>query len=64
MAYKICYDLIGANVICRVMTHPEEQMKKLGFRIIEAIPCPIADSWLFTVENLVEPLEPYLKVIE
>lgn len=44
--------------------HPQEQMRKLGYKVIGAVPQSMYDSWWFTVEDFIEPLPPYLSKIE
>lgn len=56
---KLRYDVDSAPGV-----NPIKQMEKLGYKIIEAIPQTIAGQWWFTVEELVEPLPPYLEVME
>lgn len=36
--YQLSYDLITAGMECDIHEHPQEQMKKLGYKIIDAIP--------------------------
>lgn len=43
-----------------VNEHPQLQMKKLGYNVIGSVPQSLYDSWWFTVEEFIEPLEPYL----
>lgn len=44
--------------------HPQEQMKKLGYKVIASVPQSVADCWWFTVEDFIEPLPKYLAKIE
>lgn len=61
---QLSYDLITAGMECDIHEHPQEQMKKLGYTIIDAIPQSIADCWWFTVDKFIEPLPPYLRKIK
>ena len=56
---QLYYDVIGADE-CGVKLHPQEQMKKLGYELIDSIPHMIADCWWFTVDRFIEPLPEYL----
>ena len=56
---QLYYDVIGAYE-CGVKLHPQEQMKKLGYELIDSIPQMIADCWWFTVDRFIEPLPEYL----
>lgn len=44
--------------------HPQILMKKLGYNILKSEPIPIADCWIFEVEELILPLPEYLKLLE
>lgn len=44
------YDLIQAYEE-GVRLHPQDQMKKLGYKIIKSEPVPIGDCWWFRVKN-------------
>lgn len=57
---KYRYDIICADMICGVKEHPQKQMKKLGFNIVESEPIPIADCWIFGVSNDIENVPKYL----
>lgn len=57
------YDLIGADLNFGVKEHPQIQMKKLGFNVVKAEPVPIADCWIFIVENDIKNVPEYLKDI-
>ncbi|GAA6313814.1 hypothetical protein F290043J8_18400 [Mediterraneibacter gnavus] len=57
---KYRYDIICADMICGVKEHPQKQMKKLGFNIVESEPIPIADCWIFGVNNDIENVPEYL----
>lgn len=54
------YDIIGADLDAGVREHPQAQMKKLGYKLIKSEPVPIADCWLFRVENEIENTPSYL----
>lgn len=56
--YRYC--LYTATIIEGVKEHPQEQMEKLGYKVIKAEPVPIADSWFFRVENEIENTPNYL----
>ena len=60
---QLRYDLIGADE-CGVRIHPQEQMKYLGYKLIDSIPQSIADCWWFTVDRFIEPLPEYLHKIK
>lgn len=57
---KYRYDIICADLVYGVKEHPEKQMKKLGFNVIESEPIPIADCWIFEVSNDIENVPEYL----
>lgn len=44
--------------------HPVAQMEKLGYKIIAGVPQSIGEQWWFTVEEIIEPLPPYLERME
>lgn len=54
------YDLIGAGLDFGVREHPQIQMKKLGFNVVKSEPVPIADCWIFRVDNDIEDIPKYL----
>lgn len=60
---QLLYDVIGACVLCNVHEHPQTQMKNLGYKVIGSVPQSFSDSWWFTVEEFIEPLEPYLEKV-
>lgn len=65
MSVNLRYDLIGATIKHNIKKHPQLQMVEvLGYGVIASIPCPIADCWIFTVEEIIEPLPGYLEIIE
>lgn len=43
-----------------VREHPQKQMKKLGFNVVKSEPIPIADCWIFEVDNDIENIPEYL----
>ena len=47
-----------------ITNHPVKQMNELGYNIIAVVPQTIADQWWFSVDELIEPLPPYLEVME
>lgn len=57
------YDLIKAYLEFSIKEHPQKQMKNLGFNVIKAEPVPIADCWIFIVENDIKNVPEYLKDI-
>ena len=59
------YEILGAHYNYGIETHPHEQMIKLGFHVIKGEPVPIADCWIFRVdnENEIENIPGYLKEI-
>ena len=60
---QLRYDVIEAHY-CGVKLHPQEQMKSLGYELIDSIPQSIADCWWFTVDRFIEPLPKYLHKIK
>lgn len=60
---QLFYDFITADFDCGVSEHPIEQMKLLGYEIIDYDPAPTADGWVFTVDKFIEPLPKYLRKI-
>lgn len=54
------YDIIGAELNCGVKDHPQKVMKDLGFKVVKCEPVPIADCWLFKVENEIDEVPSYL----
>lgn len=61
--YQLRYDMITADY-CGIKKHPQEQMKLLGYKLIDSIPQSIADCWWFTVDKFIEPLPEYLHKIK
>ena len=57
------YDIIGADLDYGIKEHPQKQMEKLGFKVVKAEPVPIADCWIFGVENDIEDVPKYLRRI-
>lgn len=43
--------------------HPQKQMQKLGYKVIDCVPQSLYDCWWFTVESIIEPLPEYLTEI-
>lgn len=62
MSKILRYDLIGADM-CGVKGHPQEVMYQLGYECTDSEPVPIADCWLFTVDEVIEPLPEYLQIV-
>lgn len=60
---QIRFDLIGYSANGGKY-NPVKQMRELGFEIVACVPQTIADQWWFTVENLIDPLPPYLAEME
>ena len=60
---KYRYDLIGADLDYGVKEHPQKQMKKIGFNVVKSEPIPIADCWIFEVDNDIENIPGYLEEI-
>lgn len=56
--YRYC--LVTADLDFSIKNHPQEQMKKLGFNVIQSEPVPIADCWWFRTENSIKPLPDYI----
>jgi hypothetical protein len=56
---QLHYDLRGAYEY-GVKIHPQEQMQKLGYKVIGSVPQSIGDCWWFTVEEFVGSFPPYL----
>ena len=61
---QLRYCLLTAMLDCGISEHPERQMRKLGYKILDAVPQSIGDQWWFTVEEYNEPLPPYLEKME
>lgn len=57
---KYRYDLICAGLNYGIKEHPQKQMKKLGFNVVESEPIPIADCWIFEVNNDIDNIPEYL----
>ena len=57
---QLRYCLTTASLDCGIDTHPQLQMKKLGYNVIDCLPKTSSDCWWFTVEDFIEPLPPYL----
>lgn len=57
---KYRYDLICAGLDYGIKEHPQKQMKKLGFNVVESEPIPIADCWIFEVNNDIDNIPEYL----
>lgn len=64
MSVCVRYDLIGAGLKYGVKEHPQIDMKNMGYKVTNCEPIPIADCWVFEVEELIKPLAPYLHVIK
>ena len=54
------YDMIGAFLEHNIQMHPQEDMKRLGFKLLKSEPVSIADCWWFRVENEIENVPDYL----
>lgn len=57
LKYKMPHGTRQVRYLCMtahyagIKNHPEIQMKKLGFKLIAAVPQTICDEWWFTVED-------------
>ena len=60
---QLRYDVIQGYE-CGISEHPQEQMRLLGYKLLDSVPQIIADCWLFTVDRFIEPLPPYLSKIK
>lgn len=56
------YDVLGA-MFSNVVLHPQDDMKQLGFTVVRSEPVPIADCWIFRVEDYDFPIPDYIKEI-
>ena len=45
---------------CGITEHPQEQMEKLGYKVIKAEPQTLGECWFFWVEDYIEPMPGYL----
>lgn len=62
MYNQLFYDLITADDM-GIHKHPQEQMKILGYEVLDAVPQSLYDGWWFTVKEFIEPLPKYLSKI-
>lgn len=54
------YDMIGADLDYGIKLHPQEDMMRLGYKLVKSEPVPIADCWWFRTENEIENTPGYL----
>lgn len=59
---KIKYDIDKAEQ-AGVKVHPQMDMWEMGYVLRKAVPDPATNSWLFEVEEVIEPLPEYMKEI-
>lgn len=57
---QLNYDMWSAAVQHGIKLHPQEQMRKLGFKVIHCVPQSMADCWWFTVKEFDFELPAYL----
>jgi hypothetical protein len=57
---QLHYDLISAGLLHGITEHPQRQMIKLGYKVIDSEPLLIVDKWWFKVEEIIHPLPGYL----
>ena len=57
------YDLISAIIEHNINDHPQRVMKNLGFHVLKAEPCPIADCWFFRASGDNAELPAFLDVL-
>lgn len=54
------YDVIGADLDYGVKKHPISDIMNIGFNIIKAEPCMLADCWWFRSDTDVKEIPPYI----
>lgn len=55
------YDIMAAGLVYGIEVHPQLQIENLGFHIVKAEPCPIADSWFFRTDSFVQNIPNYVE---
>lgn len=62
------YDVLDAGIGYHIKKHPQEDMRSLGFVLLNSEPCSIADCWFFEVDdedsNYPKQIPGYLKEID
>ena len=56
---QVSYSIIEA-IYSGIHEYPSEQMKKLGFKVIAAVPQTIYESIWFTVEDYIDDMPSYI----
>lgn len=59
-ARQVRYNCMTADY-AGIKVHPETQMRKLGFKLIAAVPQSLCDEWWFTVEDNSIELPEYIR---
>ena len=57
---KYRYDIICADLVCGVREHPQRNGKSRALMLLNQEPIPIADCWIFEVDNDIENIPEYL----
>lgn len=57
------YDMIGAYHYNNIKTHPQEDMNRLGFHLVESKPLPICDCWWFKCDKYPKDIPDYIDEI-
>lgn len=58
------YSVIGADLDYGVHAHPQDEMRRLGFKLLYSIPEPIADGWVFKVSGGPDEVPGYLSELK
>lgn len=54
------YEVLTAHIDFGVELHPQKDMARLGFKVVDSVPVSVADVWIFRVENEIDNMPPYL----
>lgn len=54
------YSIIDADLLFGIKEYPEKQMETIGFHVVKAEAVPVADCWLFRVDNDIPVVPDYL----
>lgn len=54
------YDVLTADIDFGVKLHPQKDMARLGFKVVDSVPVSVAATWIFRVENEIDNMPPYL----
>ena len=58
------YNVTEAGLLYGIETHPQLQIKNLGFHIVKAEPCTVAESWFFRTDSLVQNIPNYIHELQ